>query len=132
MTFPAITSAYAGILSVIFTLLSFWVVGGRGQYRVLHGDGGQPQLNSRIRAHANFAEYVPMILLLTALYEASGGSRTGVHWLLAPLVLARLLHPVGMLARENSVQQFAFRAPGAVITLMVLLAASVMLLRRVL
>lgn len=131
MAFPAVTALYAAILGLIFALLSFWVVGGRGQFRVLHGDGGNEQLNRRIRAHANFAEYVPLILVLTALLEADGASAARVHWLLAPLALARLLHPVGMLARENSPQQFIFRAPGAVVTLIVLIAASVMLLMRV-
>ncbi len=132
MNFPALTSAYAGILGVIFMVLSLWVIGGRGQYRVVHGDGGRAELNRRIRAHANFAEYVPMILVLVGLFEVSGGSRAGVHAMLAPLTLARLMHPVGMLAREGSPQQFIFRAPSALATLLVLLAASAMLLSRVL
>jgi len=40
------------------------------------------------------------------------------------------MHPIGMVARENSTQQIAFRAPGAIITWVVLVAASVMLLVR--
>ena len=129
MAFPAITSIYAGILGLIYFALSAWVVMGRGKYRVIHGDGGKAPLNRRIRAHANFAEYVPLILLLAALIEAGGGA-TGIHALLAPLVIARLMHPIGMVARENSTQQIAFRAPGAIITWVVLVAASVMLLVR--
>ena len=132
MVFPTITAGYAGVLGVILFALSFWVIGGRGQYRVLHGDGGKPEMNRRIRAHGNFTEYVPMILVLTALIEASGGGATQIHWLLGPLTLARVIHPFGMLARENSVQQYALRAPGAVITLIVLASASIMLLTRTL
>jgi uncharacterized membrane protein YecN with MAPEG domain len=131
VTFPATTALYAAILGLIFALLSFWVIGGRGQFNVMHGDGGKEQLNRRIRAHANFAEYVPLILVLAALLEGGGTPTARIHWLLAPLVVARLLHPVGMLARESSPQQFAFRAPGAVVTLIVLITASVMLLTRV-
>ncbi len=130
MAFPATTALYAAILGLIYFALSIWVVMGRGQYRVLHGDGGKAPLNRRIRAHANFAEYVPLILVLAALVEAGGGSATRIHALLAPLTVARILHPIGMVAKENSVQQYSFRAPGAVITLVVLVAASVMLLVR--
>jgi uncharacterized membrane protein YecN with MAPEG domain len=132
MTFPATTALYAAILGLIFALLSFWVIGGRGQFNVMHGDGGKEQLHRRIRAHANFAEYVPLILVLAALLEGGGAPASRIHWLLAPLTAARLLHPVGMLARENSPQQFAFRAPGAVVTLIVLIAASIMLLMQTL
>lgn len=104
--------------------------GGRGQYNVLHGDGGRATLNRRIRAHGNFAESVPLILVLAGLLKGGGVPASRIHWLLAPLTVARLLHPVGMMARENSVQQYAFRAPGAVVTLVVLVAAAVMLLAR--
>jgi hypothetical protein len=132
VVFPSITAGYAGVLGLIYLVLSFWVVGGRGRYRILHGDGGKPEMNRRIRSHANFAEYVPMILVLTALVEASGAGPIKIHWLLGPLTLARIIHPFGMVAREGSVQQYSFRAPGAVITMVVLAAASIMLLTRAL
>jgi uncharacterized membrane protein YecN with MAPEG domain len=132
MTYPAVTALYAAILGLIFALLSFWVVGGRGQFRVLHGDGGREPLHRRIRAHANFAEFVPLILILAALLEAGGAPSARIHGLLAPLTIARLMHPVGMLARENSPQQYIFRASGAVVTLIALVTASIMLLMRAL
>jgi uncharacterized membrane protein YecN with MAPEG domain len=132
MVFPTITAGYAGVLGLILFALSFWVIGGRGQYRIVHGDGGRPELNRRIRAHGNFTEYVPMILVLAALIEASGGGPIKIHWLLGPLTLARLIHPFGMVAPEGSRRQYAFRAPGAVITMIVLAAASMMLLTRTL
>jgi uncharacterized membrane protein YecN with MAPEG domain len=131
MTFPAVTAAYAAILGLIYFALSAWVVMGRAKFRVINGDGGVSGLHRRIRAHANFAEYVPLILLLAALIEAGGGSRTSIHALLLPLTIARLMHPVGMVAKENSRQQYMFRAPGAIVTWAVLIAASVMLLLRV-
>lgn len=132
MPFPATTALYAGVLGLVYAILTLWVVGGRGQFNVMHGDGGRTELHRRIRAHANFAEFVPLILVLVGLLEVGGASATRIHWLLAPLVVARLMHPVGMVAREHSVQQYAFRAPGAVVTLIVLVAASIMLLMRAL
>jgi len=131
MAFPALTAFYGAILGLIYAGLSGWVVAGRFGANVLHGDGGNEMLNRRIRAHGNFAEFVPMILVLCALLEASGASHVTIRALLILLVVARLMHPVGMLARKNSPQQFLFRAPGTVLTFGVLIAVSILLLSRV-
>jgi uncharacterized membrane protein YecN with MAPEG domain len=131
MLFPAVTSAYAALLALLYLVLTAWVTAGRAKYRVHHGDGGHPDLNRRIRAHANFAEYVPLTLLLAALLEAAGTGRGTLHALLLPLLLARVLHPIGMVAPEMSVRQFSCRGVGAFVTWLVLLAAAVLLLVRV-
>ncbi len=110
--------------------LSIWVIAGRAKHRVHHGDGGNDEMNRRIRAHANFAEYVPMILLLVALLEASGAGRGTVHALLLPLLAARLMHPIGMVAPVASLQQGIFRGVGASVTMLILVVASVLLLFR--
>jgi uncharacterized protein len=52
---------------------------------------------------------VPLILLLAALLEGGGSSRTLIEVLLVVLVIARLMHPFGMLAPPNSAQQYVFR-----------------------
>ena len=130
MVFPILTTAYAAVLSLIFALLSAWVIAGRGRFGVLHGDGGKEQLNRRIRAQANFAEYVPLILLLAAFLEAGGARRSTVHALLLVLTAARIMHPIGMVAREGALQQFVFRGASAAATLLVLVVSAVLLLVR--
>ena len=130
MAFPAITAFYGAILTLIYAVLTIWVGGGRAKFGVVHGDGGNAALNRRIRAHANFAEYVPLILLLAALIEAGGAGATTIHALLLPLTVARVMHPIGMVAPENSRQQYMFRAPGAIATWLILIAASVLMLMR--
>jgi uncharacterized protein len=130
MSFPALTAIYAAVLALIYAVLSAWVVAGRIAFRVNHGDGGHIPMNRRIRAHANFAEYVPLILLLVGLLEADSASRLTIHALLLPLVIARILHPIGMLAPEASAQQFALRGPSAMVTWLVLVIAAVLLLLR--
>jgi uncharacterized membrane protein YecN with MAPEG domain len=132
MQYPALTSVYAAILALIFAAVSIWVSQGRGQFKILHGDGGNSGLQRRIRAHANFAEYVPLIVVLVALLEAGGAPRAEVHALLAPLVIARAMHPVGMVAGEGAPQQYLFRGVGATVTVLVMVAASVLLLARAL
>ncbi len=64
-----ITLIYAGLLGLLFLLLSFWVVKRRAQFRVMIGEGEAPEMLAAIRAHGNFAEYVPLTLLLMALCE---------------------------------------------------------------
>ena len=130
MTFPAITSFYAALFAILFVLISAWVVAGRLQTDTLHGDGGRNDLVRRIRSQGNFAEYVPYALLLIALLEASGASSALVQTLCLVLLVARLMHPVGMLAPKNSPRQFACRGGGIIATFVVLLTASIALLVR--
>ena len=130
MVFPVITATSAAILGLIFAALSAWVITSRLQGGVLHGDGGEEGMTKRMRIHGNFAEYVPLILLLIGLLEAAGSSRTVVSILLLVLVVARLLHPIGMMAPVNSLQQYACRGGGASATLGILVVASVLLLVR--
>lgn len=131
MTFPASTAFYAGLLALIYAGLSSWVVAGRLSSSVLHGDGGDSALLKRIRAHGNFAEYVPLTLLLVALLEIQGAGYALVQTLLIVLVIARLLHPVGMLAPENSVQQYVCRGGGTIATFLVMSVAAILLLIRI-
>jgi uncharacterized membrane protein YecN with MAPEG domain len=60
----------------------------RLQDKVLLGDGGQPLLLARTRAHANFVEYAPFVLILMWLIEAAraaysplAGSRMRPGWI---------------------------------------------------
>lgn len=130
MIFPATTALYAAVLAVIYIGLTGWVITGRLTKDTLFGDGGDTAFLRRIRAHANFIEYVPLALILVALLEAGGGSQGLVEALLIALVVARILHPIGMLAPKNSVQQFACRGGGIITTLIVILVAAILLLLR--
>lgn len=128
MSHPALTATYAALLAILYLALTLWVSAGRFGLGVLHGDGGRPGLNRRIRAHGNFAEYVPLALLLCALLEGRGAAPATLHLLLAPLMLGRLLHPFGMTAGENTPRQFLCRGLGSLLTWLVLLAAALLLL----
>jgi len=86
-----VTPIYAGVLAILFFVLSLRVVRLRGHGASL-GDGGNPLLLRRIRAHGNFAEYVPFILLMMAMLELSHFSSYLLHAIGVVLVVARLLH----------------------------------------
>lgn len=97
-----ITLLYGGLLAIVFLLLSARVVQGRGKDGVSLGDGGQPDLLRRIRGHANFAEYVPLQLLLLALLEMNAAlPGWALHGLGAALLVSRLLHGIAMSYTER-------------------------------
>ncbi|MEZ5903265.1 MAG: MAPEG family protein [Alphaproteobacteria bacterium] len=87
-----VTTLYAGILGLIYVALSLYVIKGRFQYRVSLGSGGSEDLEKRIRAHANFIEYVPFALILIFLCELEKMPELMVHFMASLLVMARLLH----------------------------------------
>ena len=130
MVFSATTSVFAALLALVYVGLAGWVIAARRNRNVLHGDGGDPDVQKRIRSHANFGEYVPLALLMIGFLEAGGASHTLVLSLVVVLLIGRLLHPFGMLAAPNSARQFACRGGGMVTTFLVLIIAAVMLLVR--
>jgi uncharacterized protein len=94
------------------------------------GDGESTQLRSAIRAHAHFSEYVPIIALMVAMLEISGLPALRVHILMAALLVARLLHPLGMYAKPQTLQFFVGRVGGMTITISVMIASAVLILWR--
>ncbi|WP_421242488.1 MAPEG family protein [Aeromonas enteropelogenes] len=91
-----ITLLYAGLLGLLFLLLSFWVVKRRAQFKVMIGEGEAPELLAAIRTHGNFAEYVPLTLLLMALCELAGAGALWLHLGGGMLLSGRVLHAIGM------------------------------------
>ena len=130
MIFPAITAFYASILALILVGLSAWVIAGRGTKDTMLGDGGDDAMNRRIRAHANFIEYVPLALVIIALLEGSGAVHGLVRILLIVLIIARILHPFGMFAPDKTPQQLACRGGGIAGTLLVIIVGALDLLIR--
>ncbi len=127
MQTPSVTGFYLGLLALIYAALALEVARLRRGNRVLFGDGENVRLRSAIRAHANFVEYVPIIALLVAMLEMSGGSASRVHVLMGALLVARLLHPLGMYSRPGTWQ---FRVGGIMITISVLIIAALFALSR--
>jgi uncharacterized membrane protein YecN with MAPEG domain len=86
-----VTPLYAGLLALWFLVLSWRVIQRRGKGTYL-GDGGDQSLLRVIRGHANFAEYVPLALLMMGFLEVSRFSIYVLHALGIVLLVARLLH----------------------------------------
>jgi uncharacterized protein len=86
-----VTPLYAGLLALWFLVLS-WRVIQRRRSGIYLGDGGDQAMLRVIRGHANFAEYVPLALLLMGMLEVSHFSIYVLHALGIVLLVARLLH----------------------------------------
>ena len=87
-----ITMITAGLLALLYFRLSTQVIGTRRSAQVSLGTGGDELLERRIRAHGNFAEYTPFILLLIGLLELNGAPIWGVAIVAVMLMAGRLLH----------------------------------------
>jgi uncharacterized membrane protein YecN with MAPEG domain len=91
---------YAAVLALFYVYLSARTIGFRRKAKVSVGDGGDDRLLRAIRVHANFAEYVPITLILIAFIEAQAGPASLVHGLGALLIAARWAHAYGLSTKQ--------------------------------
>ena len=86
------TSCYASILGFLFFYLSLSVIRERKFNKISLGSGKNQFLKQKIRAHANFAEYTPIALILIFLSEMNGADPVLIHGAGICLLLGRILH----------------------------------------
>lgn len=108
-----VTPLYAGLLAVLFIALSVRTIGQRRRHQVAVGDAGHPALLRAMRAHANFAEYAPLALLLVAINELNAAPAWLLHACAGLLLLGRLLHAWGI---SQVKEDFRFRVSGMTLT----------------
>ncbi|MCI4591377.1 MAPEG family protein [Sphingobium sp. BYY-5] len=107
------------------TLLNLWLAIRCARIRmsakVMHGDAGNNLLARRMRAHANYVEYTPIVLILFALIELAVGASLWL-WIGALVYLvARIAHAFGMDADNPTV----WRASGALLTWSIMVALAI-------
>lgn len=95
-----ITGLYAGILALIYIILSFNVIMKRREFKIGMGDGDNKILKKAIRAHGNFAEFIPMILIMMILVEYTLANALMMHIIGISLIIARILQAKGLLKTE--------------------------------
>ncbi len=109
-------------------LVNIWLMLRCGQARtsekVSVGDGGNEMVIRRMRAHANFIESAPLVLILIGALEATGGTSTWL-WIVGILfIIGRLAHGLGM----DGGALGKGRAAGTLISMLTLLGLAVMAL----
>ena len=103
-----ITALYAGLLTLLFLVLSFRTIGARRSARVEIGDGSDQELLRRMRVHANFAEYAPLALVLMGLAESLKLPGIWLHAIGAVLLLGRAVHAYGLSQTPHVMQMRVF------------------------
>ena len=73
------TGLYAALLGLLFVVLSVRTLRLRRNLRIAVGDAGNPKMLRAMRVHSNFAEYIPLSLLLIYLAEAQGANGLLIH-----------------------------------------------------
>ncbi len=116
---------YAALLTLLFVALSIRTLRLRRSLKIGLGDAGNDRMLRAMRVHSNFAEYVPLCLLMLYLVEGQGAQALLVHALAICLLIGRLSHAYGVSQeREN----YAFRVAGMALTFTTLLSSSAYLL----
>ena len=119
---------YAAIATLMFIHLSLRVIFAREKEQVLLGTGGNQRVERAMRNQANFAEYVPLTLLLLSMAAINGLPTFLIHGFGSAMIVSRIFHFIGF-SRNNS--PFALRVIGTVLTLSLLLILAGVLLAQV-
>lgn len=120
-----ITPVYAAAMALLFVFLSFRTIRFRRQFSVAIGSGEQNLLARASRAHGNFAEYVPLALLLIYFIETGAAVPLLVHGLCALLLTGRLLHAWGISQEKENLR---FRVAGMTMTFLTIVIAALALM----
>ncbi len=120
-----ITPAYTSVFALVFVVLSFRTLLLRRKLGIAIGNGNEPQLTRAARAHSNFAEYVPISLILIYFRELQIGSDLWIHVLCILLLIGRIIHAIGV---SNINENYRYRITGMVLTFFVIISTSFRLL----
>jgi len=112
-----ITPIYAALLVIIYFVLTTRVILARRRQGLAYGSGEDRDTIALMRAHANWAEYAPIgvLLLLTAELQEAGALWLHLSGLI--LLAGRALHAYGMGFNRKF---FNGRVGGTVLTLVAL------------
>lgn len=120
-----ITPLFIALFALFYIVLSIGVIRLRLASGISHGSGDQIELEHAVRAHANFAEYVPLALLLLWSLETISYDSTLAFILGCVLLVGRISHVIGV----RDPQRFMLmRKIGIVATFAVLLIGSLRLI----
>lgn len=119
-----VTALYAGLLAFGFLYLSARAARQRTRYRQALGTSHR-LVERAVRAHGNFAEYVPLALVLVGLCESNGLPVWGLHVLGVTLLVARGCHAYGI-SQEPEALRWRILGTSLTLTMMAVAAAAVL------
>lgn len=120
MAVPVI-ALYAPLNALLNIYLANNVSNARRKHHVAIGDGDSIEVQQASRIHGNNAEFVPLALLMFLIVELMGGNSVALHVMGGSLLVARMLHPIGMVMKKTP---NAPRFLGTAVTWTLIVAAS--------
>lgn len=121
MTTLPVTSLFAALLTLLYIVLAVRIIRLRWRERVGIGTGDSLPLKAAVRVHGNFAEYVPLGLILLALMEANNASELMLFAMGGVLFIARIFHAIGL---TKSIGVSIYRTIGVLGTFSMLLVSA--------
>lgn len=116
-----VTPIYVAACAMLLTYLAFAVVKGRRKYRILIGDNENKDFVWIRRAHGNFTETAPMVLIALGSAELAGAPALLVHACGLSLIVGRAMHAYCFL---KAPKRIVYRQWGMYLTLAALLTSS--------
>ena len=124
MTLPLVLPITLGAVAAA-ALINIWLTIRCGQVRTAEkvsvGDGGNDKLIRRMRAHANFNENTPIVLVLIAALELANPGSPALAVVAGVYLAGRVMHGLGMDGGSFAIG----RMIGTLITLLTLLGLAI-------
>jgi len=117
---PAITALYGALIGLLLVLLTLPISRLRGRLGVGLGDGGHPELARAIRVHANAVEWAVPAILLLLIAELTRAPVWFLHACGIVLIVARIVHALGLSAVSGFSRGRFLGAAGSVAVVFVL------------
>ena len=96
-----LTSIYAAFIGFLLIFLSIHTVKGRRNCCAGLGDAGDVDMQRRIRAQGNLAEYAPIFLILLGYAEYENLPAWAIHGIGIIFVSGRIMHAYSLLKAEK-------------------------------
>ena len=116
-----IISFYTSLHLIFYLLLSINTIRARRKTKIALGHNENLLMLRAMRAHSNFAEYVPFSLFAIFLVETHGANPLFVHFLGLSILTGRILHAYGISQEDEN---FKFRVTGMALTFNSLLSSA--------
>ena len=116
-----ITWVVGGILGIIYFGLSARIMFLRNKHQISLGNGKIDELELAIRVHGNFAEFVPLCLILLFFSESTLQSKGFIYALGGMLIVGRIAHAFALYTNNRPA-----RVVGVILTMLTLLGGSIL------
>ncbi|MEO1015526.1 MAG: MAPEG family protein [Pseudomonadota bacterium] len=114
-----ITGLYVGLTIILAIVLGARIGILRGVKKISIGDGGDPEVLVKARAHGNLVETAALTLFAMGVIEMNGASPALLHGLGIAYIITRILHPIGLKPDDVTHPLRALGAGGSTLVMLI-------------